>query len=51
MQQFLKALLVRRPNGSLNLTPTGYVCLIIAVCLLNFIIFYLLTGPNFAMHR
>jgi len=51
MQQFFASLIKHYPNGSKGLTGKGLLYLALAVCVLNAIIFYLITGPGFALHQ
>jgi hypothetical protein len=51
MQQFFASLIKHYPNGAKGLTGKGLLYLALAVCLLNGIIFYFITGPNFALHK
>jgi len=51
MRQFFASLIKHYPNGAKGLTGKGLLYLALAVCLLNGIIFYFITGPNFALHK
>jgi hypothetical protein len=51
MRQFFASLIKQYPSGAKGLTGKGLLYLALAICLLSGIIFYFITGPNFALHK